>query len=223
MDKASVFQALANQETAVLLDLLNRAYEQMNDAQRQAVFGPHAGAGYGLAVDDEPERYEVDGKRLFEAAEEFKTESLAGVYWAPFNVNSKNYMQVPAETRAWFERLAEMLEDACLLTEQGDHAYAVACFDRLFALIDELDRGTEIVFAEERGSWMLRADRKQCLAAYMTSLAATTTPEEFTQTALPFIRHKSQISFFAGAYEAAARVGTRTQMALLDAELQRLQ
>ena len=90
-------------------------------------------------------------------------------------------MHVPARTREWFERLAEMLEDACLLTEQRDHAYAVACFTPLFALIDELDRGTEIVYAEERGSWMLRVDHKKCLAAHMTSLAAITTPEQFAQ------------------------------------------
>ena len=62
----------------------------MNDEQRQAVIGSHTG-------DDEPEPYEVDGKCLLEAVEEFKSESLAGAYWAPFKVNSKNYMQVPAE------------------------------------------------------------------------------------------------------------------------------
>ena len=78
MDKVQVFQALANQKPVVLLDLLHRAYEQMNDEQRQAVFGPHTGEATARTVDPEPEGYEVDGERLLEAVEEFKTESLAG-------------------------------------------------------------------------------------------------------------------------------------------------
>jgi len=133
MDKESVFQLLANQETAVLLDLLNRAYEQMNDKQRQAVFGPHAVVGNALAVDDEPERSEVDGKRLLEAAEELKAESLAGAYWAPFRVNSKNYMEVPDKTRAWFKQLAEMLEDACLLFDRHAYEAHIRALERLLS------------------------------------------------------------------------------------------
>ena len=42
------------------------------------------------------EFYDIDGKLLLEAVEEFKEASLAGAYWAARNVNSKNYTQVPA-------------------------------------------------------------------------------------------------------------------------------
>ena len=140
------------------------------------------------------EPYEVDGELLFEAVEEFKEASLAGVYWAARNVNSKNYRQVPAETREWLDRLAEMLHDTCLLTEQADHALAVACFAPLFMLIDELDRGAEIVRFEERGSWMLSADKNRCWTAYMTSLAAAATAEEFARTVVPLIRRCTMIA-----------------------------
>jgi hypothetical protein len=66
----------------------------------------------------------VDGKILAQCVEEFEDESLSGAYWAPFNVNSKNYRHIPAETTAWFECMAETLEDACRLGEQGDHVHA---------------------------------------------------------------------------------------------------
>jgi hypothetical protein len=168
-----------------------------------------------------PEFYEVDGKVLLEAVEEFKEASLAGAYWAARNVNSKNYTQVPAETREWLDRMAEMLHDTCLLTKQGDHVLAVACFTPLFVLIDELDHGTEIVWFEERGSWMLSADKNRCWAAYMTSLAAAVTAEEFARTVVPFIRRRTWQSSATDAFEVAVRAATTAQREYLDAAMQR--
>ena len=46
-------------------------------------------------------------------------------------INSKNFSHIPDKTDEWFDRLGDLLKDACKLTRQGDHAGAVACFDRL--------------------------------------------------------------------------------------------
>jgi hypothetical protein len=49
---------------------------------------------------------------------------------------------------------------------------AVACFAILQELLDALNRGKEIIFAEEAGSWMIPTDEKAWKKAYATSLAA---------------------------------------------------
>jgi hypothetical protein len=85
----------------------------------------------------------------------------------------------------------------------------------------ELDRGTEIVYFEERGSWMLRADRARCLDMYMTSLSATSTPEQFCNAALPLSRLGERGAFFSDAAAAAMRAATVAQRSELALSLQR--
>src|SRR3972149_5624924 len=99
--------------------------------------------------------------------------------------------------------LGDLLQAAGQLAAQADHSHAAACFILLYELIDAMERGEEIVFAHECGSWMIPGDEKQYIAAYMTSLAATSTAEEFTRVALPLIRRDSRQSFATGAYASA--------------------
>ena len=84
-----------------------------------------------------------------------------------------------------------------------------------------MERGEEIVFGDEIGSWMIPGDEKQYIAAYMTSLAATTTPEEFAAAALPLIRRDSYHSFAAQACLSAVRAANEAQKAHLEVEIQR--
>src|SRR5205814_2942862 len=132
-----------------------------------------------------------------------RDESLAGRYYAPFAINSKNFTHVPEETEEWCDRCARLLEEAMLLTAQGDHADAVRCFAGLAALIEAVDCGEEIIFAEEAGSWMIGVDRAKWLKAYLTSLAATTSPADFTAAAVPLIERDSYHSFSGQAYASA--------------------
>jgi hypothetical protein len=97
----------------------------------------------------------------------------------------------------------------------------VACFGILYELIDAMESGEEIVFADEIGSWMIPGDRKEYIAAYMTSLAATMGPEEFTEAALPLIRRDSRQSLSARAYKSALSAADEEQRARLAAEVQR--
>jgi len=211
MDKARLFQFLQTQDSSVLLNLLSAAYDEMNRDQRQAVFGRHA-----RALPPAP----VEGEALLNEVEQFRRESLAEVYYAPFDVNSKNWMDVPDETKEWFERIGDLLKASCQLTAQGDHLHAVACFGILYELIDAMESGEEIVFGDEIGSWMIPGDEKQYVVAYMTSLAATATPEEFTAAALPLIRRDSRQGFVTQAYPTAIRAANEAQRAHLEAEIQ---
>jgi hypothetical protein len=212
MDKTQLFQFLSTQDSSVLLRLLSMAYDEMNHRQRCAVFG-----GYVKTLPPAP----VDGEVLLDEIELFHRESLAEVYYAPFDVNSKNWTHIPNETEEWFERIGDLLKASCQLTAQDDHLHAVACFGILYELIDAMERGDEIVFGDEIGSWMIPGDEKQYIAAYMISLAATARPDEFAAAALPLIRRDRWQSFATQAYLSAIRAANEAQRAHLEAEIQR--
>ncbi|RLC60806.1 MAG: hypothetical protein DRI48_11480 [Chloroflexi bacterium] len=212
MDRRRLFEALADEEPAVLLDLLDKAYDEMKIDQRNRVFGK-----YARSLPPEP----VDGEALLSQIEGFQERSLSGYYYEPFAINSKNWTYVPEETKKWFEEMGDYLKASRQLTAQGDHVHAVACFGILYELIEALDSDEEIVFAEEIGSWMIPGDKKDYVAAYMTSLAETMGPEEFTQAAIPLIRRDSRQSLSARAYKSAIRAANEEQRERLEAEVQR--
>lgn len=214
MDKTRVFKFLSGEDPSVLLDVLSRAYDEMDYDQLQAVFGR-----YAAELPPAP----VDGEVLLDEVERFRQASLAGVYYAPFNINSKNWMHVPEETKEWFGELGDLLKASTQLTAQGDHLHAVACFGVLYELIDAMESGEEIVFAEEIGGWMIPGDEKAFVAAYMTSLAETASPEEFAAVATPLIWRDSYQSFATQACPSAIRAANEAQRAHLEAEIERRQ
>jgi hypothetical protein len=212
MDKTRLFQFLSTQDPPFLLDLLSASYDEMNYDQRQAVF---------WRISQTLPIAPVKGETLLAEVEQFHRESLASAYYEPFDINSKNWTYVPEETKEWFERLGDLLQASAQLTAQGDHLHAVACFGILYELIDAMESGKDIVFADEIGSWMIPGDEKQYIAAYMTSLAATATPEEFTGAAIPLIRRDSWQSFATQTYYSTIRVADEAQKAHLESEIQR--
>jgi len=212
MNDAQLFAFLAHQDATTLLDLLREAYAAMSTPQRRAVFGESARAAHQSCS------VAIDGHRLLENIKKFHQDSFDGIYYAPFNVNSKNFMHIPEETEEWFETLGEFLAESATLTAQGAHAQAVTCFGLLYALIDAMESGEDIVFADELGSWMIPGDEPHYIAAYFTSLAAVATPEEFTTVAVPLMARDSSQSFPTRAYAAAMRVANKGQSAALQAE-----
>ncbi len=211
MNKQQLFQALSDQTPATLLDLLDQAYDEMSVEQRQRVFGRY--------VPPKPPPQPVDGEVLLRQIEAFRDASLAGYYYAPFAVNSENWMDIPQETEEWFNELGGYLQASRQLSAQGQHAQAVACFGILYALIDAMEYGEEIIFAEEAGSWMIPGDEKEYITAYLTALAATTDPEAFTAAAIPLIQRDSGHSLTAQVYPSAIRVADAAQRAHLEAEV----
>ncbi len=213
MDKEALFHVLSTQDAPTLLQVLSRAYDQMQYDQREAVFGKFIELASLTPV-------EVDAEALLDEVEAFRRASLAGMYYAPFNMNSKNYRHIPEQTREWFDKLGNLLLASVQLTTRGDHLQAVTCFKILHELIGAMEEGQEIVFADEVGSWMIPGDEQQFIAAYMTSLAAIATPEEFAVTALPLLHRDSRQSFATEAYNAAITAATEAQRAQLEAEIQ---
>ncbi len=122
MDKGRLFQDLAGRDALVLLELLGAAYDAMTPDQRGVVFG------HVVAMEPPTPPAPLDREALLEEIGLFQADSLAGAYYAPFAINSKNFMRVPEETREWFARLGELLEASAALSAQGEHAHAVACF-----------------------------------------------------------------------------------------------
>jgi hypothetical protein len=212
VNEQRLFAFLKRQSPSALLDLLQHAYRAMSVSQRQAVFQ--------TMVKDIPASA-VEGTELLKRLTQFHRDSLARQYYAPFEINSKNYTQIPDETEEWFEILGELLEDSSKLTEQEEHALAVACFGLLYELIDYMETGEEIVFADEVGSWMIPGEEKKFMAAYLSSLAVVASPESFTTTALPLLKRDSTSSFSCQVYATAVRVANKEQRAQLKAEIKR--
>jgi hypothetical protein len=216
MDKATLMQQLSKQPTSIRLQLLSAAYDAMNDRQRQAVFGAY--------IRPQPEAPKaIIGQDLLQEIEQLRQDSLNRKYYAPFNMNSRNYRQIPEKTSAWFSQLGQFLTSSIALTDQGDHASAAACFGLLFELILAMENGKEIVFAEEVGSWMIRVDEKKVMAAYLKSLAAVASPEQYAAMVVPLIKRDSRQGFSGKVYLVALRAASKAQKASLLDEIERQQ
>ena len=211
MKEKELFAHLAKQKKSILLDYLRGAFREMSEEQRCDVFAE------ALPT---PRRRSVDGNRLAEDLDQFRRDSLARKYYAPFAMNSRNYRHVPEKTREWCKRFAEFVEDAMDLTEKAKHVQAVRCFATLWELMSAVGSGEEIIFAEEVGTWMIPADERVWLKAYLTSLAHTADPDEFTTAALPILERDSYNSFAAEVYASALQVANPQQRARLQAEIE---
>lgn len=186
MNKDDLFKHLETQPNSLLLELLDNAYDEMSTNQRHGVFGD---------VVQHIIPATVNGETLIDEIDRFFKDSLDEVYYAPFDINSKNYMDTPEETDEWFDLLGDFLDKSVLLSEQGDHHNSVECFGKLFQLTDDVNDGREIVFGDEIGSWMIPGDEKERLHAYVASLSVVKNDEMFVESTLPLIRNDSFESF----------------------------
>lgn len=202
MDEERLFKFLKKQKKNDLLEFLQSSFNYMDTEQRRSVFGKF----YNQI---EPGR--INGKKLLQKIQKFEQDSFAGEYYAPFEINSKNFSEIPQETEMWFEELNELLSSSTQLSKQGDHAVAIECFSILYDLIFDIDSGEEIVFADEYGSWMILGEEKEYIRAYITSLAKIKSPEDFSDLVIPLIRRDSYESFVNKVYNFAIKVATDEQ------------
>lgn len=212
MNKKYLFDSLRQQGPSTLLRLLEAAFDTMTTDQRHEVFG-------GLKIDVNASQ--VSGKALLKEVQKFHDDSLKGVYYAPFDINSKNYMNIPEETKEWFEKLADLLGDAAMVSEKGNHHLAVQCFGILYELINRMEDGEEIIFADEYGTWMMTADERVIIQACLRSLSAVSTPEEFTEGAIPFLKKDSYQSLHNDVYKTAIGIATREQRKALESAIKK--
>ena len=207
MDGERLFKFLKKQKKNDLLEFLQSSFNYMDTEQRRSVFGKF----YNQI---EPGR--INGEKLLQKIQKFEQDSFAGEYYAPFEINSKNFSEIPQETEMWFEELNELLSSSTQLSKQGDHAVAIECFSILYDLIFDMDSGEEIVFADEYGSWMIPGDEKEYIRAYITSLAKIKSPEDFSDLVIPLIRRDSYESFVNKVYNFAIKVATDEQKSYLN-------
>ena len=212
MNQERLFKHLEKQDSSTLLALLNAAFDTMDTNQRHDVFGK---------IIEEVSPSPVEGEELLGTIEQFHKSSLSGYYYEPFDINSKNFSDIPEETDAWFDEISDYLEDSSRLTDQGDHKMAVQCFKLLHELIDKMEDGEEIVFAEEYGTWMITGDVKRFVRSYLTSLSAISIPEEYAIGAIPLIKRDSYESFHNKVYATAMKIAGEEQKVCLKKELKK--
>lgn len=212
MNEKQLVNYLKKQTKLVLIELLQYAYNEMNTNQRRTVFG---------GIIKQIPKSNIDGKQLLKQIKNFQKDSLAGEYYAPFEINSKNYTYIPEETEEWFEKLNDFLVASTQLSEQNDHSLAAECFSLLYDLIEKMEDGKEIIFADEYGSWMIPGDEKIYLKAFLTSLASIKNPKEFANASIPLIKRDSYMSVTDKVYFTAISVANKEQKAFLKEEVER--
>lgn len=145
LDKQSLRRLILQAQREDLIQYLDLCLEQMTDQQLSHVFGD---LFYEEVVQKLPP------SAVLERIQQFQKDSLAGKYYAPFNMNSKNYNWVPPETEQWYDELATWLDRSCELVEQGHKQIAKQCLDICFQLIEK-QYDDDTVFAHELGDWMI--------------------------------------------------------------------
>ena len=209
MNRDKLFSYLKKQEANVLIELLESCFDAMSVQDIRNVF-------YHLEVEF-VSQFPTDGNTVLTNIHLFHEKSLQGDYYAPFDINSKNCMDVPEETEMWFEKLAELLLECTQLSTQNDHAMAIECFNKLFTLIDRMESGDdEIVFADEYGMWMLPIHESPYIKAYLTSSAKILKPEEYVKAILPLVHRDSREGFYRKIYEYVVETANKRQKVLLD-------
>jgi len=202
MDKDALFKVLKRQTKATLLELLYLVYYETNTQQRRHIFGD-------LMKKSKPSKNLAQD--IIKESENFYKDSIAGVYYAPFNINSKNFSHIPEETEEWFEKLGNLLQSSAQLTKQKEHTSAVESFKILYELIAKMEYGEEIIFADEYGSWMIPGNEQEFLDAYISSLAEVEIPEEYTKIVIPLIKRDSYTSFCNKVYSLALKHSNKEQ------------
>ncbi len=202
MNEDALFKVLKRQTKATLLELLSSAYHETNTQQRRHIFGV-------LMEESKPAR--ATARNIKKESEKFYKDSIARLYYAPFDINSKNFSHIPEETEEWFEKLGDLLQASAQLTKQKEHASAVESFQILYELIAKMEYGEEIIFADEYGSWMIPGNEPEFLDAYISSLAAVETPEEYTTVVIPLLKRDSYTSFCNKVYSLAVKHSNKEQ------------
>jgi hypothetical protein len=156
---------------------------------------PHAALGQllGQYIDVETLRSDdADASEgsLRASVEAFARASLAGEYYDPFDVDSRNFTQRSAGTLSWTAECRRLFERCARADSSSTLADVRRAFDTLFGLLDRVDECPDdvIFFADEGGSWQIGVDWEGVLPAWFAVLASTTEPEEFARLVVERVR-----------------------------------
>lgn len=191
--------------------MLEDAIELLPQAALAQLFGPYIDVKT-LRPDDS------DGPTasLRASAEAFAQASLAGEYYEPFDIDSRNFTQRSAGTLSWTAECRRLFERCARADSSVAPTEVRGAFDILFDLLDRVDEGQDdvVFFADEGGSWQVGVDWEAVLPAWFVVLSTTAHPEEFARLVVERVsRHCSHKA--AGLCASAGRAATPAQRAAL--------
>lgn len=130
-----------------------------------------------------PDAEHAKTRSLLKDIQRFQKASLAGEYYESFDVNSKNYMEKSAGTRAWIADYRRLLERCVNAAKESDPLEVRHAMDILFGLLDHIDECHDDVlfFGDEGGSWQVGVDWEKVLPLWFRVLSATADPNDYAQ------------------------------------------
>lgn len=191
-----------------LLAYLEAAFQEMDEIQRRMVF---------MDLYNETVYKSSSPEDLYARIEAFYQSSIRGDYYASFAINSKNFMHVPAETDEWFSEVGYYLDEAAKLVDKKAFAVANQCFEKLYAIIDEMEEG-DVVFADEYGTWMIAA-QSDYASAYIKSLSQAEDAETFAEKVLPLLVRDSYESLSGKIYAKVKNAASASQFKKVQEEI----
>lgn len=200
MEEKILIKALKKQTKEQLISLLLESYGELNKPRRKRIFG---------SVYDKVKTPKFNAQKIYEEIQEFYKESIAGKYYAPFAINSKNFSDIPEETELWCDLIAKHFTDTLELFNREEYKMATECFDKLYYLQDNMCE--EIVFADELGTWMIPIKQATYIPKYIESMAKTKTAEGFKRGIKMLMDFDDYDYKKTKVFNKAMRVGTQEQ------------
>ena len=164
--------------------MLEDAIELLPQAGLRQLVGPY--------IDVETLQADGDASAgsLRASVEAFARASLAGEFYEPFDVDSRNFTRRSAGTLSWTAECRRLFERCARDDSSVAPTEVRGVFDILLGLLDRVDECLDdvVFFADEGGSWQVGVDWQVVLPAWFAVLAATTEPEEFARLVVERVR-----------------------------------
>jgi hypothetical protein len=172
---AKVNAAIRSLPKETLFDILDRALVHVPADALSAVLGT-------VVPIKEVQEGPVAAKALLKAMKQFHKDTLDGVHFDSFDVNSKNWTDKSEGTEEWIAECKRLHESCVAQAPAGPPETVRVAFEFLFDLLRRIDKGEDIVFfADEAGSWQVEVDWDDVLPAYYGCLSQTATPHEYAK------------------------------------------
>jgi len=210
INKKKLFSIINKLKKSELVALLEDAFDNMDGKTQRYAFGE---------LYKKHTQKERTPKQLLERIKTFHTKSMNGHYYAPFDINSKNFSDIPKETDEWFDELADYLDFTSELVQKKEYETSLKCFKILFELIDRINNGEEIVFADELGDWMINT-KKDHIEHYIIVLSkAVESIEDYVNILIPRIKSDSYFSFSDKVYKKVKKHSSSMQIKAINKEI----
>ncbi len=151
---------------------------------------------------------ELSEQSLLDDVLEFHSDSLAGLYYDDFDVNSKNFMERSRGTINWMAEHERLMNRCLIESSSGNPEQIRQAFELLFNLLDEVDecRDDIIFFADEGGAWQVGVEWDEVLPCYFKVLAAVAQPSEYAESVIKIVKSHANYNsdnYFKLALEVA--------------------